>query len=99
MNEIDLFKKLAQEDIEDIIAEYYLNEAENFILTATNRKVLIEEMKTLKMKVALCLYSKRGAEYTSQRSEGGVSLSYKIDEDIIERINSYRLLKAHSYAN
>lgn len=78
-----------------------LEDAENEILDYTNRDKLLPRMEGLQRELAIIYYNRQGNEGESSRSEGAISVSYstEIPENIKNRLNAYRRLKAVSIAN
>ena len=98
--QIDKLKvRLNEEDT--ALLEQLLEDAETEILDYSNRDVLLQRMLGLQRELAIVYYNRLGSEGESSRSEGGVSVSYSTDipENIKERLNSYRRLKAVRLAN
>ncbi|MFR5746284.1 MAG: phage head-tail connector protein [Romboutsia timonensis] len=86
---------------QDGLLEQILEDAENEILDYTNRDKLLPRMEGLQRELAIIYYNRQGNEGESSRSEGAISVSYsaEIPENIKNRLNAYRRLKAVSIAN
>lgn len=86
---------------QDSLLEQILEDAENEILDYTNRDKLLPRMEGLQRELAIIYYNRQGNEGESSRSEGAISVSYsaEIPENIKNRLNAYRRLKAVSIAN
>ena len=89
------------DNLRDGLLEQILEDAENEILDYTNRDKLLPRMEGLQRELAIIYYNRQGNEGESSRSEGAISVSYsaEIPENIKNRLNAYRRLKAVSIAN
>ena len=88
--------KIKLPDTDDKLLTQLLEDAENDILDYTNRNVLIPRMESLQRELAIIYYNRLGSEGEASRSEGGISVSYEIPQNIKDRLKSYRRLKAVS---
>ena len=88
--------KMRLPDTDDKLLTQLLEDAENDILDYTNRNVLIPRMESLQRELAIIYYNRLGSEGEASRSEGGISVSYEIPQNIKDRLKSYRRLKAVS---
>ncbi|WP_404989287.1 phage head-tail connector protein [Clostridium culturomicium] len=93
--------KIRIPDAEDSLLTLLLEDAEAEILDYTNRDILPTKAEGLQRELAITYYNRMGSEGESSRSEGGVSVSYSIDipENIKNRLNAFRRLKAVEIAN
>lgn len=100
MTQIEKLKTRLPE-VDSVILDQLLEDAEAEILDFCNRDVLLEKMEGLQRELAIIYYNRMGSEGESSRSEGGVSVSYstEIPENIKSRLISYRRLKAVGIAN
>ena len=70
-----------------------IEDAESYILDLTNRSQITNELEPLVREVAIIYWNRLGDEGTTSRSEGGISVSYEVPEDIFKRIRKYRKLR------
>ncbi|MEG2412395.1 MAG: phage head-tail connector protein [Clostridium sp.] len=93
--------KIRLPDCEDTLLNQFLEDAEGEILDYTNRDTLIAKAEGIQRELAIIYYNRMGSEGESSRSEGGVSVSYstEIPENIKNRLNTFRRLKAVGIAN
>ena len=73
-----------------------------------NMQALMQQAQRMQREMEKAQKDLEAKEFEIISAGGGIKIiitgakvvkNIEIDEDIIERINSYRLLKAHSYAN
>lgn len=85
----------------DFVLEQYLDDAESFLLSETNRTQLNDALKRIVVDVAYHDYNVDNQFSETSRSEGGVSVSYdkNYPPRILMVINSNRQLKAVKIAN
>lgn len=69
--------------------------AEELILTETNRTVMIDQLHSSQLELALYLYNRTGTEGEVSRSEGGISITYAdMPKNVQDRISQYRLARS-----
>ena len=85
----------------DYDLEQYLDDAESFLLSETNRNQLNDALNRIVVDVAYHDYNVDQQFGETSRSEGGVSVSYdkNYPPRILRAINSNRQLKAVKIAN
>ena len=85
----------------DFVLEQYLEDAESFLLSETNRTKLNDALNRIVVDVAYHDYNVDQQFAETSRSEGGVSVSYEKNYPprILRVINSNRQLKAVKIAN
>lgn len=101
MTQIERLKARLGNDVDEILLQVLLDDAETEILDYTNRTELLPKMEGLQRELAIIYYNRQGSEGEASRSEGGVSVSYstEIPESIKSRLVAYRRLKAVGIAN
>lgn len=89
------------DDSKDLALEQYLDDAESFLLSETNRTQLNDALDRVIVDVAYHDYNVDQQFGETSRSEGGVSVSYdkNYPPRILRVINSNRQLKAVKIAN
>lgn len=76
------------------LAQVMLDQAEDYILTETNRTVLPSKLRGEQVNIALVSYNRLGMEGEASRSEGGISISVNdIPEHTRNVISLYRLAR------
>ena len=87
--------------LKDFVLEQYLDDAESFLLSETNRTQLNDALKRIVVDVAYHDYNVDNQFSETSRSEGGVSVSYdkNYPPRILRVINNNRQLKAVKIAN
>ena len=80
------FKKLTGETDESLVS-LFLSKAEIKVLEKTNRVEMIAELESFKLDLA----ERDGESGSSSHSEGGVSRSYRSEDEILSGIDKYRL--------
>ena len=83
------FKKLTGETDESLVS-LFLSKAEIKVLEKTNRVEMIAELESFKLDLA-ARYERDGESGSSSHSEGGVSRSYRSEDEILSGIDKYRL--------
>lgn len=93
--------KIRIPEAENAVLTMLLEDAEAEILDYTNRDTIPIKAEGLQRELAITYYNRMGSEGESSRSEGGVSVSYSTDipENIKNRLNAFRRLKAVGIAN
>ena len=84
------FKKLTGETDESLVS-LFLSKAEIKVLEKTNRVEMIAELESFKLDLAVARYERDGESGSSSHSEGGVSRSYRSEDEILSGIDKYRL--------
>ena len=92
----ETLSKLLNVSADDVLLNYYLELAQQQILNYTNRKQMIDELKTSVIELASFLYQSKNQVGIASRSEGAISESYDtsiiIPKHIQLTLNNYRLL-------
>lgn len=86
----DEFKKLTGE-ADDTLVSLFLSKAEETVLEKTNRLEMIKELEHFKFDLAVARYERDGESGSSSHSEGGISHSFRSDDEILSGITKYRL--------
>lgn len=77
------------------LLEILLEDARETVLSYTNRKNMIPQLKKPVRDLALVAYNRRGTEGEKSRSEGGESYSFDdTPKQIYDILNRYRLARA-----
>lgn len=79
-----------------------LSDAKEFVLSYTNRTVLLDGLKKPVRDLAVIAYNRMGTEGESGRSEGGESYSFDVaPKQIYDVLDRYRLIRigGRSYEN
>lgn len=93
MKELEKLQLLTGESDEELLS-FLLEDAEQFVLSYTNRMKLVDGLKKPVRDLALIIYNRRGTEGETGRSEGGESYSFdSAPKQIYDILNRYRLLK------
>ena len=79
---------------QDALLTQILEDAETDILDYTNRNVILSKMEGIQRELAIIYYNRIGSEGEASRSEGGISVSYEMPEQVKARLKAYRRLKA-----
>lgn len=92
MTEVEKLAKLTGESDEELLS-LLLENAEDYILTYTNRSTLIDRLRGAKLELAAAAYNKIGSEGIASHSEGGISVSFENDipPKVLNALNVYRL--------
>lgn len=99
MTELEKIRKQTGESDEELLS-LLLEDAENFVLSNTNRTKLIPVLKKTVRDLAVIAYNRQGTEGESSRSEGGESYSFEdIPDHIRCMIKQYRLFRAGGVAH
>lgn len=72
------------------VIEKICNSAVRKVLLLTNRTEMIDELYQYALEYSLAMYNKLGNEGQSSNNEGGVSITYSL-EDTLKGIEQYRL--------
>lgn len=85
---------------DEVLLSFLLQQAEQMILSETNRTELPPQLKAVKSSLTLFLYNNQEKIGEKSRSEGGVSITYADDmpEWIKKTIQNYRLVRIGGYA-
>lgn len=86
-------------NIEDDLLNQIIEDAEVEVLDYTNRKEIAPEMEGIVREVAIIIYNRLHSEGEASRSEGGVSVSYELPENIKKRLSSFKMHKFWRIAN
>ena len=87
------FEKVTGET-DDVLVSLFLDKAEETVLEKTNRPEMIKELEHFQFDLAVARYERDGESGESSHSEGGVSCSYRSDDEILSGISKYRLSAA-----
>ncbi|MBE5878322.1 MAG: phage head-tail adapter protein [Lachnospiraceae bacterium] len=99
MELLDKFMRLSG-CTDGVLASVLLDQAEDYILTETNRTVLPSRLVTEQINIALISYNRLGMEGEASRNEGGVSISINdIPEHTKNVISLYRLARVGGKAH
>lgn len=78
MSQLTTFKALIGSTSDsDEVLQFYLDSAENLICDIRNSSEIENKYLTLQIKIALEMYSKRGAEGETQHGENGIDRVYE----------------------
>ena len=98
MDNLQKFAVLTSEKNEELI-NVLLDEAENFVLSYTNRKIIPKILEGSVLQIAIVKYNRLGTEGEQSRSQGNISLSYdELPDDIKAALNNCRLAKVNGHA-
>jgi len=93
VSNIERLKVLTGESDEELLS-LLLKDAEEFVLSYTNRTVLITQLGKTIRDLALIAYNRRGTEGENSRSEGGESYNFNdAPKQIFDVLNRYRLAR------
>lgn len=94
MNEVDKLMLLTGEGIDKMnMLSLLLSDAEEFVLSYTNRTVLPDGLKKTVRDLAVIAYNRLGTEGETGRSEGGESYSFDVaPKQIYDVLDRYRLV-------
>ncbi len=93
MTEVEKMVLLTGEKDEDLLV-FLLQDAEEFVLSYTNRTQLPEALKKTVRDLAVIALNRRGTEGECGRSEGGESYSFDAaPKQIYDTLNRYRLAR------
>ena len=99
MDNIEILKSMTGCKDETLLA-VLLQQAEEEILSLTNRTKLNDRLKPCVRKWALIAYNRLGTEGEASRSEGGISASFiEIPTDIKRFIEENRIARVGGYAH
>ena len=99
MELLDKFMRLSG-CTDGVLASVLLDQAEDYILTETNRTVLPSRLIGEQINIALVSYHRLGMEGEASRSEGGISISINdIPEHTKNVISLYRLARVGGKAH
>lgn len=87
------FKKLTGETDDELVS-LFLSKAEQVVLEKTNRPEMTDVLEHFKLDLAVARYERDGESGESSHSEGGVSRSYRSDDEILSGISKYFLSAA-----
>lgn len=95
---LEKFKLFLQEDVEENIANAYLNRATNTVLQLTNRTLeeIEEGLEDLIVDLAIYRYKRGNSIIYNSESYNGASFNYNNDipNFLLKEIRSYRKLRA-----
>ena len=92
-NNIERLKKLTGESDEDLL-EALLEEAEEFVLSYTNRTKIVTGLEKAVRDLAVIALNRIGTEGENSRSEGGESYSFDAaPKQVYDILNRYRLAR------
>lgn len=84
---------------DEALAAILLTEAEQMILSETNRNVMIKQLENARMSLAITMYNRLGTEGESSRSEGGISSTFEeMPRAVKNAISHYRLARVGGHA-
>lgn len=99
MENIEILKSVTGCKDETLLATL-LQQAEEEILSQTNRTKLNDRLKPYVRKWALIAYNRMGTEGEASRSEGGISSSFiEIPADIKKAIEENRIVRVGGHAH
>lgn len=78
-------------ETDDLLVSLFLSKAEETVLEKTNRPEMIKDLEHFKFDLAVARYERDGESGEISHSEGGVSRSYRSDDEILSGIDKYRL--------
>lgn len=87
---VEEFMNLTDE-VNEELASSFISNSISTVLAKTNRKVLIEELYSFVLNLAIARYNKQGNEGLGSYNEGGESESYLSEDEILSGISNYRL--------
>lgn len=91
--DVEILKALTGYTDESLL-EILLEDAKETVLSYTNRKNLIPQLRKPMRDLALIAYNRRGTEGEKSRSEGGESYSFDdAPKQIYDILNRYRLAR------
>jgi len=81
------------DESQDALLTELLDQAQDYILTYTNRTEMLDSMSAGHVRLALLYYNRLGVEGESAHGEGGVSRSIDdLPQSLAAWLNTYRLL-------
>lgn len=90
---VEILQKLTGEKDEELL-EILLTDAESFVLSYTNRTMLIPGLERTVRDLAIIALNRMGTEGESGRSDGGESYSFdSAPKHIYDVLNRYRLAR------
>lgn len=94
MSELKRLEQLTGESDQELLS-FLLEQAKNYMLVETNRKVLPTQLELLAVDYAAYLYRRQTNAGETSRSEGGVSVTYdnSVPDYIQEAVKKYRLAR------
>lgn len=99
MTDVEMLKKLTGESDVSLLSAL-LQEAEEKVLSLTNRKKMIYPLKPAVREWAKVAYNRMGTEGETSRSGGGISSAFaEIPKDIEQAIKRYRLGRVNGHAH
>lgn len=99
MTQLECLKIRLDNENNETLLQQLLDDAEAEILDYCNRTELKPIMYPLQRELAIIFYNRKGDEGASSKSEGAISVSYEIPDNIKSRLNQYRRLKIVGVAN
>lgn len=98
MTDVEKLKKLTGESDEEKLS-LLLEDAQEFVLSYTNRSRMIEPLKKTMRDLAVIAWNRLGTEGESGRSEAGESYSFNdAPKQIYDVLNRYRLARVGGHA-
>lgn len=98
MTDVEKLKILTGEKDEDLL-ELLLEEAKAFVLSYTNRTVIIPGLEKTVRDMAIVAFNRMGTEGETGRSEAGESYSFdSVPKHIYDVLNRYRLARCGGHA-
>ena len=99
MTEYEKLKKLTGESDEALLS-ILLDDAKEFVLSYTNRTMIIDALQKPIRDLAVIAYNRMGTEGETGRSEAGESYSFdEAPKQIYEILNKYRLVRCGGHAH
>ena len=99
MTQLEKLKIRLEDEQNETLLQQLLDDAEAEILDYCNRAELKPSMYPLQRELAIIYYNRKGDEGASSKSEGAMSVSYEIPDNIKSRLSQYRRLKLVGVAN
>jgi len=99
LTEYEKLKKLTGESDEALLS-ILLDDAKEFVLSYTNRTMIIDALQKPIRDLAVIAYNRMGTEGETGRSEAGESYSFdEAPKQIYEILNKYRLVRCGGHAH
>lgn len=93
MSQLNLLKELlGNPQVSDIVLEFYLDNAKSIICDIRNSTDVESKYSTIQVKMAIEMFSKRGAEGQISHTENGISRMYEkadISPSLITQITPF----------
>lgn len=98
MTELEKLRRITGES-DEVLLSLLLEDAESFVLSYTNRTVLMDALKKPVRDLAVIALNRMGTEGETGRTEAGESYSFNdAPKQIFDTLNRYRLARVGGHA-